>query len=589
MKNIFKVLVLLLSLVSFTACVQDLNTKPIDTNSGTTFNQSQVFTKCYASLITTGQQMDGDPDVEDINEGFSSFFRSSWFMNELPTDEVWWIWEDPGVYDLNIGSWSGTNDMVQCIYARLNINNKYYNHFMKYADQSNAEGVAEVAEVRFLRALMYYYVMDFFLYAPYCIVESTEYPDFYSRHALYKWLVDTEMPEIIGSLPDKRVNKWRVDKAAGYLLLARIYLNAEVYNRDNANWTEQDSKNAWQKAYDNAQLALSTPANYGLYTNDGGKSSYGIKYSAYQKLFMGDNGENGAVDKEGIFALYQDGVYCRSWGGATLLVLGPRKIGMGACGITTSDPWKSIRTSPTLPRKFLVPAGYSDGQAATILNDEYQMPETLKDDRAIFCAYNDTTYGKTANTWLFQGKQRTQQDSYFYDCWAGCKYNNVYSNTLHPSLSIGHDNSFPDCDILLMRAAEAYLTMAEASFRVNGANQDALNKINALRDRAHAKQMEMSELTEEGILDEWSREFWFEGRRRTDLIRFNRFYGPKSDAYSYQWEGRAALPDGGAFKSGTDACRNWFPVPTKDKNANPKFTEQVIKNSSLPGGDGYAL
>lgn len=595
--TIYKLFVVLFLAVTMTACVDDLNTRPIDKNSNTSFNQSQMFTKCYSCLITTGQKLQDDPDVEDINEGFSSFYRSSYFMNELPSDETWWNWQDPGVIDLCLGNWTGINEMVQCIYARLNINIKYYNHFIRYADTSTPEGWAEVAEVRFLRALHYYYLMDFFLYVPFAIEESTDYPNFIPRYDLYDWLVNKELPDVISMLPEKRVNMWRVDKAAAYLLLSRCCLNAAVYNKYNTKWTPADSQRAWKSAYDNANLVVNTGANYGLYTQSDDASKTGMKYSAFQKIFMADNDKNGAIEKEGILALYQDGIYCRSWGGATLLVLGPRKVGMGACGITTTDPWKSLRTSPTLPRKFYSLLGKNDADAAQNgLYDEYAMPAYLKDDRGIFCSYNDTTYGKIAHTWLLQGCQRVQSDDYFYDCWAGCKYTNVYSTSEHPSKSVGNDKNFPDVDIVLMRAAEAYLNMAEAEYRLHGATQIVVDNINQLRRRANANECTIADISDSYILDEWSREFWFEGRRRTDLIRFNRFYGADSDQNQYNWEGRAAKNDdnnGGKFAAGTPDYLNWFPVPTKDKNANPNFKKQVMEDKSnifaSQGGDGYPL
>ena len=56
--------------------------------------------------------------------------------------------------------------------------------------------------------------------------------------------------------------------------------------------------------------------------------------------------------------------------------------------------------------------------------------------------------------------------------------------------------------------------------------------INQVRARAAASQLTSFSLKE--ILDEWSREFYFEGRRRTDLIRFDKFGG--NNNYNWAWK-----------------------------------------------------
>ena len=96
MKNNWKYIVLVFGVVAgFTSCVQDLNTVPIDKHSATSFNQDAVFSKCYATLATTGQKgPDGDCDIDDLDEGTSSFYRMMWELNEFGTDEGWWIWND---------------------------------------------------------------------------------------------------------------------------------------------------------------------------------------------------------------------------------------------------------------------------------------------------------------------------------------------------------------------------------------------------------------------------------------------------------------------------------------------------------------
>jgi len=116
-----------------------------------------------------------------------------------------------------------------------------------------------------------------------------------------------------------------------------------------------------------------------------------------------------------------------------------------------------------------------------------------------------------------------------------------------------------------MRVAEAYLNYAEALTRLNGgtAPAEAVAAINAIRGRAHATQRNSYTLNQ--ILDEWAREFYFEGRRRTDLIRFGKF-GGNTD---YQWQWKGGVYAGRDF----EAYRNVFAIPTDDLIANPKLQQ----------------
>ena len=112
-----------------------------------------------------------------------------------------------------------------------------------------------------------------------------------------------------------------------------------------------------------------------------------------------------------------------------------------------------------------------------------------------------------------------------------------------------------------MRVAEAYMTKAEAMFHKGDAN-GAKNLINTtIRARANAAPLD--NLDEETLCDEWSREFYCEGRRRTDLVRLGYFAGPEADAHGYSWEGRGSAKSGDAFVS-LDKKYNIFPLPNSD-------------------------
>ena len=560
MKRLVKYMAMALVALGFASCVQDLNTTPIDKNSTTGFNQDAIFSKIYSTLATTGQTGPaGSGDVDDIDEGWSGLFRVSWVLNEFPTDEGWWIWNDVGVDQTRVMGWDGENALIKCLYFRCMIDAKYCNHFLAYADSTTQKDQEQRAEVRFIRALNYWYLLDMFKYAPYMVKESTDptnYPIFLSRTELYDWL-EKELLDLTTVLPATRLGKYRVDQTAAWLLLARLYLNAEVYTG-----TAQ-----WQKAKDAADRALA--GNYQLH-NTSRTNKDGIRYSAYQQLFMGDNDVNGA-EKEAVLLVYQDGQYCRSYGGVQYVIAATRDGGMTPWGI--GENWKCFRTSPEMVEKF-----FNLAYAETVQANEYEMPALANDDRAILCSYVEGN----PNTWKLDGGMKSD----FYASWGCPKFTAVYSTSDSLKHALNSDANWPDTDIPLMRIAEAYMTKAEAMFRLGDAG-GAMSLINkTIRARANAKPL--TSLDEKTLCDEWCREFWGEGRRRIDLIRFNRFAGPQADAAGYHWEGRG----GNSTYKTVEEKYNWFPVPSDDKKTNPNFKKQVIDNQENPyasqGGDGYS-
>ena len=581
MNKFLKIAVFVMAVVNLTACIHNLNTKPIDPNSSTSFNQDRMFTKCYSCMAVIGQSdPGGDSDVEDMDAGMSGFYRTIWYCNDLTTDEAFWIWDDPESRGLPTTDWTGSSDMIRGIYTRLNLNIKYCNHYLKYASRESEEDLNRIAEVRWIRAFHVFYLMDMYLYAPLITEESSEFPHFLPRHEIYEWLV-TELQDVITLLPAQRVEKYRVGKAAAQLLLARIYLNADVYNKYNKEWV---SGKTWQKAYDAATAVINDNPQHALVTQKVVHDSTNFVYSAYQQLFMGDNHRD-EVMKEAIFQIYQDGIYTQSHAGANFLIAGPRIGGMTAWGIESE--WHALRTSPTLIDKFLKPHKIDRATATEMIYNEFDMPAQLKDDRAIFCSDGMNT--AQAINFNLTGAMGIGANSNFYESWAGVKFTSVYSTASLPKNSPRQSTSWADTDIPLLRLAEAYMIQAEALFRL-GDKTGALSIINnTIRARANA--IPLTSLDEETLLDEWSREFYFEGRRRIDLVRFGRFFGPESDLYRYHWEGRMGKPDAQPFVTGTPEYMNWFPVPSEDKRANPHYKIDVegdVDNIfAAKGGDGY--
>ena len=520
--------------MALTSCVGDLDVKPIDPNKNTTPTPEQLLSKCYADLGLAGQSgPDGDCDIDGLDGGTTGFVRQLFNTNELPTDEAICNWGAPGISEFNFATYGSTHPMANGFYYRLffgvTVCNQYINTFGSF-------NATMTAEARFLRALNYFYLMDLYGNVPFTEELRDGVAPQYSRKQLYSY-IESELlaiePTLAAPQPKKSTDAGygRVDRAAAWLLLARLYLNAEVYTG-----TPQ-----WQKAADYAQRVMNSP--YHLYT---GATTNG--WTAYQQLFMGNNGESGA-SVEAILPVLQDGKTTASYGTTLFLMASTFDGGIvvnqnGATGNNITETWAGNRARKDLVEKFF-PSGTVPHVHAK------DMPAAAGDDRALF----DGKQGDGSNRNLDQANPA--QVGVFANGFAVAKFNNWKTDG-----TAGHDPKFPDTDFFLMRAAEAYLTYAEATARLNGGQTTAAGTaaVNQLRARAHASQRTSGSYTLRELLDEWSREFYFEGRRRMDLSRFNCFGG--SNSYTWSWKG--------GTHAGTQipASKNIYALPANEINVS---------------------
>ena len=117
----------------------------------------------------------------------------------------------------------------------------------------------------------------------------------------------------------------------------------------------------------------------------------------------------------------------------------------------------------------------------------------------------------------------------------------------------------------LIRLAEVYLNYAEAVARGGGGSiQTATSYINELRTRAGAPTITSSEFNIELVMDERSRELYWEGLRRSDLIRDGKFV---SGAYLWPYKG------GAANGTGVSSHLKLFPIPEDVLLVNPNMKQ----------------
>lgn len=534
--KIIKKLSFIIPALLLLGCQNDLDQYPIDPDS---FTEANVFVnadeakgalaKLYASLALTGQQgPSGDADISGIDEGTSQYSRMLFSLNELTTDDAVVGWGDPGLPDLHAMNWGATNDFTVGMYYRLAQEVSFCNSFISNAQSlnDNSEVAYYIAEARFLRAFAYYNLLDLYGNVPLTTEVSTELPTQASREEIFNF-VEAELLEIQDQLKESGANEYgRVDRVAAWALLSKLYLNAD-------SWIGQDR---YSDAVENSKKAINS--TYSLNTNDANGNG-----SAYDELFLADNNTNGAQD-EFIFVINFDGNQSRTFGGTTFLVHASVGGAMDPKNFGINGGWAGLRATSALVHKF-----------------DYSVAETDEDGNPI--AWNDKRAMFFTNG---QSLEINTIPNTFTDGYAVSKFKNVDSEG-NPGSDEGGD--YVDTDLPVIRLAEIYLNYAEAVLR-GGAGGDistATGYINQLRERAFgnsSQNITSGDLTLQFVIDERARELYWEGQRRTDLIRYDLF-----TSGSYLW------PYKGGNKNGTavDQFRRLFPLPANLISINPNLTQ----------------
>ena len=534
--------------MGLSSCVNDLDVEPIDPRKNTTVDAQKLFNKCYAEFVFEGYAP-GSSELDLGDAGLSVLYRLLWNANELTTDEALCGWNDKGVGEFDYNTYTPANECLYGLYWRLSLGVTICNQYLKECADYDA---SMTAEVHFIRALYYYFLLD--NYGNPSFSETVgEKPRQIKSEELFTWIAKELEDNMDGMLaPSVRkkgaANYGRADQSAAWMLLARLYLNAEKYTG-----TAQ-----WEKAKEYADKVIKQSGR-SIWMGDDAtehKSANG-KYSAYQMLFMADNDQSGAFN-EAVFSFVLEGASSASWGASTFLFAASWDANMVKIYPQKTDQsWGGNRTRVDLVEKFISTSkldGLDNWKAETII-------AAADDDRALF--FGDNAKGDGG----VKDRKYTNDDlATFTDGLATIKYQSCRSDEGQVSNTTHNDN-----DIFLMRLAEAYLIYAEAEARAAGSNttlSEGTRLINVLRERANNDDQHTTYTLRE-VLDERARELYFEGVRRTDLIRYG-YYGGSS--YTWQWKG--GIQDGGKF----DAYRNIFPIPQTE----------LATNSNLVQNPGYS-
>jgi starch-binding outer membrane protein, SusD/RagB family len=505
------------------SCTDDLNQEPkYEITSASVYNDfdnyKPILAKLYSGFALTGSQgPTGNPDIIGGDEGFSSYLRQYWQLEELSTDEAVIGWADAGLPDLHEMDWTPSNQFISALYYRIFYQVAVCNEYIRETTDEKLSGRGITgenlqnakyfrAEARFLRALSYWHALDLFGNVPF-VTEKDQvglfFPKQTNKKDLYNY-IESELKAIEGELVPAKQNEYaRADQAAAWTLLAKLYLNANIYIGE-AKYTEAIS-----------------------YASKVIGSGFTLE-PEYQNLFLADNHKS----KEIIFSVAFDGLRTQTYGGMVFILKGPIPNNKGTeYGI--DGGWGGMRTTKNIVDLF------PDVNSNT---DKREMFYTEGHDVEVnsIAAYTDG--------------------------YPIIKFKNITS-TGQP----GSHKEFVDTDFPMFRLADVYLIYVEAVLRggTGGSKSTALGYVNALRERAYKNtsgNISDAQLTLDFILDERARELANEGQRRIDLIRFGKFTGG-----NYLWPFKGGVKEGKAVED----FRKLYPLPQAEIIANPNLVQNT--------------
>ena len=455
--------------------------------------------------------------------GGTAWHGSYFSMMEISSDEAVITqkggdWFDGGVnLVLHTHTWTPTNDFFNNAWGDI------YGGIFQCNDLLEDFGtdLPKAAQLRTLRAYFLWRAMDAFGRVKVPTTAGVDVPQG-TRLAAYNFIIsELTDPAVVDNLPAGKQEYGRCSQGTVYALLARLYLNSNIYKTEpNVAPPAQADAADLQKAIDAADMVI----NSGVYSLS----------SSYAAVFAPDNVEN--VEHILVFP------YDESTGGgmnfAQMTLHYPSQLTFKL----QQQPWNGYSTLEEFYNSYEA----SDARRA---NNFIAGPQVdLADNPILDLAFDkedpdgaEINYTPFVNELAPNGSRQ-----------AGARLGKF-------SFKIGQgtemDNDFP-----VLRYGEVLLNKAEALARLNGYG-DATAKalVDQLRTRAGVGSI--GTLTEASLLAERGRELFQESLRRPDLIRFGKWGAA-------WWEKPAH----------NQIYRNVFPIPQNQINATTGSANPLTQN-----------
>lgn len=513
----------------------------LDEEPKSQLSEKELFTDATAlykhTVATLYNYIGGSSD----SQGLQGTYRGVYDFNTFTTDEAMiptrgGDWYDGGFWqDLYLHEWRAYDEALYAtwlyLYKVVGQCNFSLDKLDEYGKTLLTESEREKckAEVRAIRAMFYYYLMDMFGRIPLNLTSAFTQMEQPERSVTYRFIVD-ELQQSAPLLSDKMSQHegyyyGKFTQGAAYFLLAKLALNAEVYADD--DWTDGVSPNGKEILFKVDGQPLNAWETTLAYCRKLEALGYRLEPD-YTTNFSITN----EVSEENIFTIPMDKTLYTS---VFKNLFRSRHYSHGAALGTASENGSCATLStvriygygtPEEDTRFAINfySGkvYVDGKMVTMQGGEPLVYEPLE----VKLDLTGSPYEKTAGARM--SKYEVDRSAY----------------------SDGHLQSN---DIVLFRYADAVLMAAEAKVR-NG--EDGSAELNAVRRRVG---MPERNATLASILDERLLELMWEGWRRQDLIRFGLFH----QAYDQ----RPQLP------RETNGYTTVFPIPSRAISLNGKLRQ----------------
>ncbi len=532
----------------FTSCVGDLDLEPNDPNLLSPSSPELLLREameCYQIMATSGQEGPGSSIISGLDNGRGQYTRALFMMNEFPTDEVIWIWKDDGIYDLVTNTFDATNGNIYGTYSRLFAHIAVCNNFLAEAKGNNDATILQlVDEVRALRAMSYYWMLDIFGQSSFVTEDiNVDNPKQVSRVELFKWL-ETELKDLVdnGRLAATPVYG-RVGKDGAEALLARLYLNAGVYT----------GHTAWDLCAERCQNIIDRHQGGG-YDNSGLAKEYLYLFARDNNAYM--PGGSNKAENEILWGIPFDHDRLQSYGGTMFLINGALadEGGMSGLAYGCSNVWKCMKATQQFSEKF---TGADNRWSLWVRGKLTWTDEKGEQQEKEYKITNDE-YG----TW---------GDGYVCVKWTGLERGDDYfppynkNNPRKIFKSQITSTQFASTDLALLRLADVYLMYAECAMNGGADKTLGLKYANYVRGRAGVGLWAAADLTPQNLLDERCRELYWELTRRSDLVRFGVYTG--GNQYKWAWKGNDL--EGNNIED----RYNLMPIPVNVIAASPDFKQ----------------
>ena len=539
--------------MGLSSCVGDLDLQPndpnyVDPSTDPDFKRSSLA-MCYTGITCSGYAGPGSSyvNIGGIDPGTSVYLRMIFTLNEFCSDETKWLWpnDDGGsAGEINFLTWGANNIYVKAMYYRLMGHIAICNQFLVNTEGDTDSETQEMrAEARVLRAYSYYNMCDLFGQSSFITDQDPAgtNPRQISRVELFNWL-ESELTDIVDNkLVSDKPQYGAVGLDAAEALLARLLLNAEVYS-GTARWAD------CQKRCEN----IIARHQGGGFNNSGLAEHYLYLFARDNNAYM--PGGSKPAENEILFGLAFNDERTQSYGGPSFVIAATMGTDLAPQNYGSTAAWTCLRGVEQMAQRFY---GTSDQDSRDDLWIRGVVEQGDFSDKLI--KIGDWTAGGGNDMIKFTGRTRNAAEDGGWDM--TLNEDGTYTCGFPAT-------DFASTDHPIIRLADIYLMYTECNINGNvGDRQKALDYMNLVRARAGAPAVGFASLTKKALMDERSRELYYESVRRSDLIRNGMFAGAGQEVWQYK-----GSPD---YIDGTrvSANHNLYPIPLDVISAQPEFKQ----------------